>query len=341
MAACAGEMPQHRPAVANADTAAPAFSDAQPAALDAAPSPDGGPARDDGSRLSPPPAGDPCSAARVDGNHCAAALDPALGHGELYVCVGGKTWSVRACPTGCQVMPPGVEDACVGAPGDPCSTAQYGDGGYCAASLDPAAEDPRLYTCHGERTAGVVFCSAGCHVMPPGLDDACAAPGGAAMIGRAQAWVDVDMPYCGGVNRGPDAICDGTCQRSGAADRAEWNVYRSDCSGFISYVWQLPPVDGGRRTWELAPFDTSVSEEVDAAALQPGDALNATIADLQSQHVMLFAGWIDSALHLARIIDEANCHDDIVDAQRTLTLLGGSRVLVSGRAHEFAAIRRR
>jgi hypothetical protein len=48
------------------------------------------------------------------------------------------------------------------------------------------------------------------------------------------------MPYCGGVNGGTDYICGGTCYRSGAGNTAQWNVYRTDCSGLVSWAWGVP-----------------------------------------------------------------------------------------------------
>src|SRR4051794_21601070 len=53
-------------------------------------------------------------------------------------------------------------------------------------------------------------------------------------LARARTWIDVGMPYCGGPNGGKDVICGGTCTRSGSAKSAEWDKYRSDCSGFVS-----------------------------------------------------------------------------------------------------------
>src|SRR5262245_11933861 len=56
---------------------------------------------------------------------------------------------------------------------------------------------------------------------------------------RARTWVDAQVPYCGGPNGGKDVICGGTCVRSGDSKNTEWDPYRSDCSGFLSWAWGL------------------------------------------------------------------------------------------------------
>jgi hypothetical protein len=140
------------------------------------------------SPITPVSAGDPCSAATLgDGGYCARSLDPASTSEELYACVGGRTASIIACPGGCQIMPPGVDDECAAtasaiptvpsppaASADPCSAANLGDGGYCAQSLDPGSSSSKLYTCVGYQTAAVTSCPNGCQKMPDGMNDVCA-----------------------------------------------------------------------------------------------------------------------------------------------------------------------
>lgn len=118
-------------------------------------------------------------------------------------------------------------------------------------------------------------------------------------LARARAWIDAKMPYCGGPNGGADVICGGTCDRDGPAARPEWDRYRSDCSGFVSWSWGLPAP--GRTTRTLAPTDTSVSSVIPVAMLAPGDALNG------AGHVMLFGGWADERAGKALILQESKC----------------------------------
>ncbi len=118
-------------------------------------------------------------------------------------------------------------------------------------------------------------------------------------VARAKTWVDAKVPYCGGPNGGHDVICGGTCVRTGEAENASWDPYRSDCSGFVSYAWALPAP--GHVTSGFAPYDDSVSQVIDASDLAPGDALN------NDQHVMLFGGWADPVKHVAHILEESDC----------------------------------
>lgn len=58
--------------------------------------------------------------------------------------------------------------------GDPCETANLGDGWYCAASLDPTSSSNELFHCVGGRAQTQKTCAFGCRVMPPGQHDVCA-----------------------------------------------------------------------------------------------------------------------------------------------------------------------
>ena len=118
-------------------------------------------------------------------------------------------------------------------------------------------------------------------------------------LARARLWIDAGMPYCGGPNGGKDVICGGTCSRTGIAKTAEWDKYRSDCSGFVSWSWGLAAP--GETTRTLAPYATAVSSLIAIDDLQPGDALNG------SSHVMLFGGWADKAAGKALILQESRC----------------------------------
>ncbi|MBS2015295.1 MAG: hypothetical protein JST00_20580 [Deltaproteobacteria bacterium] len=155
--------------------------------------------------------------------------------------------------------------------------------------------------------------------------------GGSDAVCRASEWVSAKMPYCGGPKDGPDVICGGTCRREGSAVRDDWNAYRSDCSGLVSWAWGLPPP--GKTTLGLAPFDGSVSELTTVDALAPGDALN------NANHVMLFAGWTDKAASKATIIEEYDCGKIARESEKTLTKVDDSTVQTS--SGTFRTIRHR
>ena len=153
-------------------------------------------------------------------------------------------------------------------------------------------------------------------------------------VARAREWVAAQMPYCGGPNGGHDVICGGTCARGGNAQKAEWDAYRSDCSGLLSYSWGLPAP--GSTCATLAPFDTSVSEEITVDELTVGDALN------NHTHTMLFAGWADRAAGKAIILEESKCGR--VALEKIVTFTRGSPTVLdiqdtTGRS--FNAIRRK
>jgi len=149
-------------------------------------------------------------------------------------------------------------------------------------------------------------------------------------VARAQLWVDAQVPYCQAPNHQHDADtdCSSTCVRP---DVAEWDPYRSDCSGFVSWAWDLPAP--GHTTATLAPFDTSVSHAIAAADLQPGDAIN------NDTHTMLFAAWIVEGTQ-ARFFEEPGCSSDQPYAREytgNVTLMG-EMVVVQYRG-TFTAIR--
>lgn len=149
-------------------------------------------------------------------------------------------------------------------------------------------------------------------------------------LARARQWIDVDMPYCGGPNGGKDVICGGTCSRSGGAKSAEWDTYRSDCSGFVSWSWALPAP--GQTTRTLAPYDTKVSTLITVDELEAGDALNG------AGHVMLFGGWADKAAGKALILQESRCGTTAHEQISVFKVLDTTTLQISD-GRKFRAIR--
>ncbi|MBS2019106.1 MAG: hypothetical protein JST00_39930 [Deltaproteobacteria bacterium] len=170
--------------------------------------------------------------------------------------------------------------------------------------------------------------------LPPAATPAPAPPRdvsfGERTLARARQWIAAEMPYCGGPNGGKDLICGGTCTRSGAAKSAEWDKYRSDCSGFVSWSWGLAAP--GQTTRSLAPYDTAVSVVIPVDDLAPGDALNG------AGHVMLFGGWSDEAAGKAVILQESRCGTVASEKISTFTKVDATTLKISdGRV--FRAIR--
>lgn len=113
------------------------------------------------------------------------------------------------------------------------------------------------------------------------IDAAPAVPGEGA-VARGKLWVAAQVPYCQAANHQHDydSACSSICTRP---DNADWDPYRSDCSGFVSWAWDLPAP--GRTTGDLAPFVTDITHAIDGMDLRAGDALN------NDEHVILFEAW--------------------------------------------------
>ena len=100
-------------------------------------------------------------------------------------------------------------------------------------------------------------------------------------------WVNAEVPYAERVTGNPTA-----------------GPYRSDCSGFVSAIWGLAAP--GETTYMFAPgaaatcgganADAGKSVSITWDELTPGDALNFPgNVCVGSGHIMLFAGWLNTA----------------------------------------------
>jgi hypothetical protein len=152
------------------------------------------------------------------------------------------------------------------------------------------------------------------------------------VISRAQQWVNAKLLYCQSPNHAHDydTACSSTCNRE---DNPDWDPYRSDCSGFVSWAWGLPPP--GRVTWQFAPADTSVSHVIQATDLQPGDACN-----IASEHIILFVKWITKNTQ-AQFYEEPGCSSSTPYAHSFTSnvSVSGSSIYVAYEGRSFTAIR--
>ena len=119
-----------------------------------------------------------------------------------------------------------------------------------------------------------------------------------------------------------------TCERP---DNADWDPYRSDCSGFVSWAWELPAP--GRVTSTFAPFKMDITNVIDAMELQPGDAVN------NSEHMMLFKEWTTPGVE-ATFMEEPGCSstEPYARAFTAKVTLDATSITVSGHG-TFTAIR--
>jgi lysozyme len=153
------------------------------------------------------------------------------------------------------------------------------------------------------------------------------------VIANAEEWVTAKLQYCQSANGEPDAdsSCSATCERT---SNAEWDPYRSDCSGFVSWAWQLPAP--GLVTDEFAPFDTSASTTIQCTDLQPGDAANRDAVG----HMVLFKEWITVGTE-AVFIEEPGCSSSTPYAHEFTSAVtcSGSVVNIAYEGAAFTAIR--
>jgi hypothetical protein len=160
-------------------------------------------------------------------------------------------------------------------------------------------------------------------------DAASTVPGQQSIV-RGMEWVTAMVPYCQAANGQPDAdpSCAATCTRP---DVPAWNDYRSDCSGFVSWSWDLPAP--GRTTADFAPFTTDITQTIDSSQLRAGDAIN------NDEHIMLFVAWTDDG-GSATFLQEPGCSATQPYAQQVTVPVttNGSTVSPAGYG-DFTAIR--
>jgi uncharacterized membrane protein YgcG len=187
--------------------------------------------------------------------------------------------------------------------------------------------------------------AAGCSGAPAGGEDlgaSSAAVTGSTIVSRGMEWVNAELHYCqaaaGAVDY--DSSCwawEGASHRCDRESNAAWNAYRSDCSGFVTWAWGLPPVgDGGYVTSNFAPYGTSFSHTIAGDDLQPGDALNKD----PDEHIILFKQWV-SAGHSAVFMEEPGCSSSTPYAHEFTSdvTISGDEVYVAYEGATFYAIR--
>ncbi len=180
--------------------------------------------------------------------------------------------------------------------------------------------------------------TAACSGAPPGTEGSgpvgstSEALSGNDAVARGAEWVAAQVPYCQSPNGqpDPDPACSSICMRP---SNPAWDPYRSDCSGFVSWAWGLPPP--GRTTSELAPAVTDITQVIDGNSLLPGDALN-----IPGDHMVLFVAW-NVVGQNATFYEEPGCSVSMpyAHAFTSNVTISGSSVSVDYEGKTFTAIR--
>jgi lysozyme len=94
-------------------------------------------------------------------------------------------------------------------------------------------------------------------------------------LARAYNWIDRGVQYCECVT-------------------GEGGDYRTDCSGFVSYVWGLPAPGNTTYSFAGGPWNNDDSVRISWSQLTPGDAINFPGDPAAGTgHVMLWGGWLN------------------------------------------------
>jgi hypothetical protein len=172
-----------------------------------------------------------------------------------------------------------------------------------------------------------------------------------AVIARAMEWVNAKLQYCQSANNEPDPLddsCSSVCHRE---SNPEWDPYRSDCSGFVTWAWGLPASGGafdepggGYVTGDFAPYSsTSLTYAIDGSSLQPGDALNKVTTDTWTDgHIVIFKQWVKEG-QSAVFMEEPGCSAPTPYASEFTSDVkinsGSSTVYIKTKGVSFTAIR--
>ena len=189
---------------------------------------------------------------------------------------------------------------------------------------------------------GAAACAAPVDSAPdeadPALGTSVAAVTAADAIARAEEWVAAKLLYCQSPNGADDSIdpaCSPVCMRT---SNPAWDPYRSDCSGLVSWAWELPAP--GHTTAEFAPNQAGITSVIDASTLAMGDAVNTDDSASSEHHIMLFKGWTVPG-QTATFIEEPGCsaNPDYAHEFTSTVSIQGTSITVDYNGITFEAIR--
>jgi hypothetical protein len=157
-------------------------------------------------------------------------------------------------------------------------------------------------------------------------------------ITLAEQWVTAKLLYCQSPNGASDTIdpsCPAVCMRM---SNPQWDPYRSDCSGLVSWAWGLP--SPGRTTAEFAPNQNDITSVIAASTLQTGDAVNTDDSVSSEHHIMLFKAWTVQG-QTATFIEEPGCsaNPNYAHEFTSNVTINGTSITVAYNGITFKAIR--
>ncbi len=112
------------------------------------------------------------------------------------------------------------------------------------------------------------------YIIPPKIDQQPASLMGDEIVARAKLWVDAKAPY---------------------SQLSYRDGYRMDCSGFVSYAWQVQTPDGRTHSPDGVTLANQFGSLLEFERLAPGDILS-NMRYGNEGHVVIFVKWIEKGV---------------------------------------------
>jgi hypothetical protein len=126
-----------------------------------------------------------------------------------------------------------------------------------------------------------------------------------AIIRRAKSWVDEEIPY---------------------NQKNYHDGYRTDCSGFVSYSWQLVK-DGKPVSPDTVALGSNYGVDIHFSELQAGDIINNKRPG-NTGHVVIFVKWVDENYTSFLAYEENGGKGKAVQTTLTLKKTGDSYTII-------------
>lgn len=143
-------------------------------------------------------------------------------------------------------------------------------------------------------------------IDPQGID-VNATTARAQIIARALVWVELGVPYYQG------KIRDG---------------YRTDCSGFISYAWELKDANGQPVSPDTIALGNNYGIDISLEDIQGGDIINNKRAG-NSGHTVLFVGWANDEHTKFMAYEENGGYGKAIQSELTIAYLADGNFTIS------------